>query len=163
MTIDPYYLALSLAMDNRSVYPKSIFGGENAYNERTPYMEGWNAAVTDFSKQVTQISAILGKNPRIADLVEREQLSITFDNKECTSYTMYVNCNDLFYWACADAEEITTEEFDSLEECLAINERYGSLLWCCRKRGMRPQTPYYRCFPEDMKPLFDACGPARDD
>jgi hypothetical protein len=37
------------------------------------------------------------------------------------------------------------------------------LLWCCRKRAMRPQAAYYKYYPESEWALFDAAGPERDD
>ena len=32
--------------------------------------------------------------------------------------TFFVGCNDLFYWACADAEELTEENFPRLKEAI---------------------------------------------
>lgn len=82
--------------------------------------------------------------------------------------TMIVNCNDLFFWACADAESITEDNIGILEE--SLKELSGSEgeptelvpeLFCCRVRGMRPQPPYYRHIPDNVRHLFDACGPER--
>ena len=82
--------------------------------------------------------------------------------------TFFVNCNDLFYWACADTEEITPENIDSLEQAIidlgAIckhGEVYGVELWCSRMRHMRPQGAFY---PHDKELwlLFDECGPERE-
>jgi hypothetical protein len=78
-----------------------------------------------------------------------------------------INCNDLFEWACADAEEVTPENIAELEkacaECLAAGDKgciYGGSLFCCRVRKMRPQGAAY---PRNAAvwPLFDACGPER--
>jgi hypothetical protein len=76
-------------------------------------------------------------------------------------YSTHVMCNDLFIWACADAEAFSLEDIDSFRECLSLSENYGTQLWVCRKRGMRPQTPYYKHFNDAEKVLFDACGPVR--
>lgn len=110
---------------------------------------------------------------------------------EYSPVTFWVNCNDLFYWACADSEAITPKNFDQLKiavddvalylgakdpsegkyEPEGWSERYdlwkkvGSIaadLFCARVRGMRPQRPCYKRYPEEVKPLFDACGPERD-
>lgn len=82
---------------------------------------------------------------------------------------LFVNYNDLFWWGCADCEQITPENVEELakayKDCHDANpehfgEVYGQLLFCARVRGMRPQGC---CYPTDRKlwPLFDACGPER--
>lgn len=77
--------------------------------------------------------------------------------------TLLVNCNDLFVWGCSDCETLTAADIPDLEQaladCKAVSEDCGSeagLLWCARKRGMRPQKAYYKHFPEAMHHLFDA-------
>lgn len=86
--------------------------------------------------------------------------------------TFFVNCNDLFWWATADAEKLTPEDIPMLRQAILDvkatgvftldleNYELGCELWCARKRGMRPQQPAY---PKDerLQALFDACGPAR--
>ena len=87
---------------------------------------------------------------------------------EYAPVTMIVNCNDLFFWACADAEAITAENIDEFEQAYEDAAKadehgacYAALLFCCRVRKMRPQTPYYKHIPEPMHELFNACGPKR--
>lgn len=94
----------------------------------------------------------------------------------------FVNCNDLFAWATADAEEVTPENIKVLEQTLKDVKDVGGLtcyadnLFACRIRGMRPQWCAYPgviydkekqayAFVEprrqqDIKlhALFDACG-----
>jgi hypothetical protein len=82
--------------------------------------------------------------------------------------TFFVNCNDLFYWATADAEKLTPEDMPALKQAIAdvieitgkTDIYIGFELWCARKREMRPQQPAY---PKDeqLRALFDACGPPR--
>jgi hypothetical protein len=90
---------------------------------------------------------------------------------EYAPVTFFFNCNDLFYWACADCEDLTPENIDvweqAIADCKAANETYGTIwadsLFCCRVRGERPQNC---CYPKDhpeLWPLFDACGPERTD
>lgn len=58
---------------------------------------------------------------------------------------LYVNCNDLFYWACADCESIPFSEIRSLYERVFDKDgnyqKWGSTIWACLRRGMRPQHP----------------------
>lgn len=84
----------------------------------------------------------------------------------------YVNCNDLFYWASADLEEVFLSDLPDIEKAFedykaALPDEKTFLfqaleLWACRKRGMRPQGC---CYPTDQRlwPLYDACGPDRPD
>lgn len=89
-----------------------------------------------------------------------------------------IMCSDIFYWGCADAEDVTEETLPLLEkayeDCEAIqgqefapgkyasNEYFGGLLYCARQRNMRPQGTYYKHLPEEIWLLFDACGPERE-
>lgn len=108
---------------------------------------------------------------------------------EYAPVTFFVNCNDLFYWACADGETLTPENLPALLTALEDVRRaqglptgewprardmkdgwdehwhsgsWAAQLFCARVRGMRPQRPCYRSMPEKLKPLFDACGPERN-
>ena len=81
----------------------------------------------------------------------------------------FVGCNDVFGYACADAEEITPEQLPLLRQAIAdakeadnvVGSCYGCLLFAARVRGMRPLKASY---PREQKlwPLFDACGPERE-
>ena len=86
---------------------------------------------------------------------------------EYAPITFFVNCNDLFWWATADVEQVTPDDLPALRQAIAevceIDKHgapEGFELWAARKRKMRPQQPAY---PKDerLRPLFDACGPAR--
>jgi hypothetical protein len=88
---------------------------------------------------------------------------------EFAPVTFFVNCNDLFWWATADAEPLTSGDIPELQQAIAdickidkYEASTGFLLWCARKRGMRPQRPAYPQN-EQLWALFDACGPPRTD
>lgn len=85
-----------------------------------------------------------------------------------TPAQFFARCSDLFYWGCADLEEITPGNVAVLEGAMAdakaadqvVGACHGGELFCCRVRGMRPQGAAYP--PEvELWPLFDACGPER--
>lgn len=49
-----------------------------------------------------------------------------------------VLCNDTFFWACADAEDLAPDQAHKVK---AIYEKYGwsgVVAWCAVKRGMKP-------------------------
>ena len=81
-----------------------------------------------------------------------------------------VNCSDLFMWGCADSEPLTAADLPELRRAAedlrqlkpgACFEVYALELWCCRKRGYRPQLPVHKRFGDypDLHALFDSCGP----
>ena len=85
---------------------------------------------------------------------------------EYAPITLFINCNDLFYWGTADAEEITAENIQILEDTIKEFGPYdmddiAMNLFCCRSRKMRPQIPFYKHIKPEHRHLFDACGPAR--
>lgn len=137
-------------------------------------------------KFVSSVLSLGGSNDDVGDLWE----SIWWrTDGEYAPVTFFVNCNDLFYWACADLERLTPENLplllvalddvrhaqglprgewprnldikDGWDEWHAAGA-WASSLFCARIRGMRPQRPCYRGMPDKLKPLFDACGPERD-
>jgi hypothetical protein len=74
--------------------------------------------------------------------------------KKTEKYTMegetivlFVNCNDLFWWACADSENVTLDEVPELYMAWKKDKSWGISKWCCKKRNMMPQLPIR----EDMK------------
>jgi hypothetical protein len=52
-----------------------------------------------------------------------------------------VNCNDIFAWGCADAENLNYEDLQDLYDHWLKDKRNGSAVWCCKKRGQLPQAP----------------------
>ena len=95
-------------------------------------------------------------------------LAAKYEIHECLYWKenleFYINCNDFFFWACADAEKIETEEdINLLERSLidagAIN---GPHLYCARRRKMRPQGAYYKFLSEKNWQLFNEAGPERE-
>lgn len=79
----------------------------------------------------------------------------------------FISCSDLFYWATGDEVEITSDNITlyekAMEDCVAKGKRYwGTSLFCCKSRMMRPQGAYYAYISPEVAPLFDECGPDRD-
>lgn len=75
----------------------------------------------------------------------------------------FVNCSDLFYWACSDVEPVETDsDIDLLIKACKDAGLDGPLLYCARKRGVRPQGAYYKHFSPEARPLFDQCGAYRE-
>lgn len=77
---------------------------------------------------------------------------------------LFINCNDCYAWACADAEPLTVEDIPELRKAYedVVDDYDGFLLFISRKRKMRPQGAMYAHIDRKFWPLFDACGPARE-
>jgi hypothetical protein len=54
---------------------------------------------------------------------------------------LYVNCNDVFAWGCADAENLPFEEIGNLYKMHVASPGWGSVKWCCKQRKQKPQKP----------------------
>ena len=75
----------------------------------------------------------------------------------------FVLCNDCFAWACSDHESIENDlDIDMFQQACIDGESDGALLYCARRRKMRPQGAMYRYIDHKNWPLFDACGPERE-
>jgi len=84
--------------------------------------------------------------------------------------TFFVNTNDILYWGCVDAEELTPESLPVLKQAIEDLEKieehagriYGEELFCCRMAKTRPQGA---CYPKDEKfwAIFDECGEEREE
>ncbi len=60
------------------------------------------------------------------------------------TWRILVNCNDVFAWACADAEEIMMHEVRDLFDHWCQDPIWGSSVWCIKRRGIMPQEPVER-------------------
>lgn len=88
--------------------------------------------------------------------------------------TFFINCSDTFYYASADAEEVTIANIHVLEQ--SVNDCvkhsiyagfYAPMLFCARVRNMRPirrMYPNTTFLEHDMAPvikMLDEAGPER--
>jgi hypothetical protein len=155
-------MSAAIACDNQGYYPQSIVGGEHAYEKRTEAMEAHNNTLTELLQDRVAVSRFFKTLPdTVVDLILDGCITITVNDDKCT---MYVDCSDVFFWGCADAEEITVEQIPELLECYKQSQGLGGILWCAKTRQFRPQTAVYEGWIHpDEWPLFDACGPERTD
>ena len=79
-----------------------------------------------------------------------------------SSLEVFVPCNDFFSWGCSDCEPLLVSDIPELERAVNDSVFDGLLLYCSRKRKMRPQGRAYSFLDEETYHLFDECGPKRD-
>lgn len=81
-----------------------------------------------------------------AELLTDDIVFISNYNETSNYISLYVNCSDLFMWACADAVELPYNKV--LEAYCAYKLGNWTLeKWCCVQRNMQPQHAIIR----DMK------------
>lgn len=106
-----------------------------------------NAEKMDF---VRRLLKLIAEHDQCEELYWTEELSF------------HILCNDVFWWGTSDAEEVTENDLSDLEQALKdggfVN---GPLLYCARRREMRPQGAYYKHLEKGSWHLFDECGPSR--
>lgn len=73
----------------------------------------------------------------------------------------FVLCNDFFFWACSDLEDLTEENFPEFVKAVEDAGTEGPLLFCARQKKMRPQGAFYKHLDKKNWHLFDACGEER--
>lgn len=51
--------ALGLVIDSMGIYPQSVKGSTKDYEQRTEFMDGWNAAVIEITRKYVDIAKAL--------------------------------------------------------------------------------------------------------
>jgi hypothetical protein len=67
------------------------------------------------------------------------------------SFSVGVNCSDTFYYASADAETLYYKDLKCLYKEWIIDEKYGHIIWCIKKRNMMPLKEVYERIQKDGK------------
>jgi hypothetical protein len=80
---------------------------------------------------------------------------IGWNTSKYKAAVLFVNCNDVFAWACADCEEITENdgeepsEIIELYKCYKQSSKWGGTRWVCIKRKEKPQDPIVEAMKKD--------------
>lgn len=69
------------------------------------------------------------------------------DDEPMETSIIFISCNDVFAWACADGEPATCDDIEKLYVELRKDEQWGDVVWVCKKRNQKPQSPIIK----DMK------------
>lgn len=119
----------------------------------------------------------------IMDVLHKHDLMMDYGywwkDPELGYFIFCVLCNDTFDWGTGDAEEVYPEDLDlfvetiesmgnlekALRETNAENPYVASdapLLYCVRKREMRPQGAVYKSLNPHIIPIINSFGPERE-
>lgn len=58
--------------------------------------------------------------------------------------TLFVNCNDVFAWGCADADDLPMSEVENLYRMWRKDPLWGAAVWCIKRTRTWPQGPVER-------------------
>jgi len=130
----PQCIELRDAVDNVGCYPAAING-----EPRTPFGDGWNACADELRGKVT---AITERNNQPYD-PHRDILNI-LDAGWWEDGRLILNMNDIFAYACADAEEVLPDEMPELGHLARMYGHAGITYWVSKKRNEIPNIPLYR-------------------
>lgn len=155
-------LSYYLAVEDAGVYPRStVENGET--KKRTPWQNGWNEAVSSILRKVCDIDDFLSTLPKnLVEQIAEDNVGV-YVRKETPK--LYINCNDLFAWGCADSEDLPIDALPHLEKAVEDcggDWDIGGLLYCARNRKVRPQGAFYSYIPNNLWHLFDSCGEERE-
>lgn len=65
--------------------------------------------------------------------------------------SLNVNCNDVFAWGCADAEEMAHEDIETVYDHWQKDPSWGTAIWCMIKRKEMPQRPVQKLIEDGGK------------
>ena len=143
-----YWDVLWQSIETIGIYPQ---GGKEP-EERDAYEMGWNDCLGTIMNSCIMIDDFIKEqdkdiSKKLIKLLDGEIVFFSISKKEAIfgkNITMSVGCNDIFWWACADAEEIKADEISELynyvyDEKGKKRKQWGSVEWACKKRGIRPQ------------------------
>jgi len=55
--------------------------------------------------------------------------------------SLMLGCNDMFAWACADAEPFSMADVPDIGKAYLADNKWGTLKWIMKKRNQQPQPP----------------------
>jgi hypothetical protein len=127
---------------------KFLIDSLNLTNDKS---KSWNDCVNDLMDKMYKLEVLeetLSARQKEVLLKIDDYLYVRFANKP----ELFINCSDFFHWACADWELI--EDWELL--CYLVDKigGEGALLYCCVKRQMSPQKPFFKRLKEENRALF---------
>lgn len=63
---------------------------------------------------------------------------------EQSTTVIFMLCNDVFAWGCADGENLLNSDIEPLFKMWHADKRYGYVRWVCIKRNEKPQAPFVK-------------------
>lgn len=139
---------LDAARESLGIYPRSITR-DGVTSQRTPWQDGWNAAILTLLRNYEGITAWIAALPietarTVRELIAADVLYLHVKNDVVTCF---VSMNDTFAYACADDEDVTVEELPIVAGIWRDYGAGGLTAWTAIRRDETPirerQTEQY--------------------
>jgi len=101
------------------------------------WIDGEGLAQVDFEAGLALAALLRSEVVSVNARWWREDLS----EKDRASTCVFVDCSDVFAWACGDAEELPYAEIENVYRMWRKDPKWGPAVWCCIRRNEMPQPP----------------------
>ena len=116
--------------------------------EENKYLEGVFYFFDSEGKKRYDEDGIIAKLLQEGVLFTNTRNYVDIDDTDAgETVVVFVNCNDIWVWGCADASRLEWNQIVPLFEMWAADKTWGPTKWACHFRQMQPQEPIV----EDMK------------
>lgn len=154
----PQEAALEAAQGSLGIYPQAIKRGDT-WEYRTPWQDGWNAAVLGLLTNYTSIIDWIATLPvetvgAVRELLAADVLCLTIKG---SAVTCLIPMNDVFEYACADAESAESSDLANVARIWQAHGWDGLIAWAAQRRGETPiqerLTPAYHAAAAHIRQL----------
>lgn len=123
------------------IYPMGGVDKDTINKGSNDYKAGWNDANRDRTQRFIRVRKWLldlpePKQTQVSELLIEDKISLHIEDSKIE---LYVNCNDVFAWGCADDELLPDSEISKYVEMSKTS--WGSIKWVCQHREEKPQYP----------------------
>ena len=137
MTPEAELFLTNAAYDDMGIYPNGQMAADGTVTPRTPWQDGWNAALMALTKKQIALGQwwkLLPEDSQkdILTLLKAKELSLSEQGGRVSTWILV---SDTFAYACADAESITIDE---IPKALKLYQEFGwtgLVAWVSNKRG----------------------------
>jgi len=119
------------SIDNHmGIYPQAVqgFNNEKDYKERDGFKNGWNAAIMEYGKAITDLGFRCEKS-----MSDDLQMLVSADVGELQEGVLYLNMNDTWGWATGWSEEVREEEIPIVARLFRKYGQCGLYYWMTTK------------------------------
>ena len=130
---------LEAARTSLGIYPRSITRN-GVREERTPWQDGWNAAILALLKNYEGMTTWIAALPIETASIVRELIAadVLYLHVKGDVVTCFVLMNDTFAYACADDEDVTVEELPLVAGIWRDYGADGLTAWAALRRNEEP-------------------------
>lgn len=130
-------------------YPQATTYPDGHTEDRTPWEDGWNAALTTLRERRHALARwwkVVNETQQtlLAEMLMSRAIEIDTDG---TEIELCIRVNDTFFWGCADTEEISLDDIPNVFALWSAHKRDGLDAFVARRRGMHVidqlRTPEY--------------------